>query len=173
VNRLRDGVHWYDTAISGQTALAARAAAPSRVSPLGRPEFGDKNVCGLWGGTNDMVSVGGNQSAATALARVYGYADDLRARGFAAVGLTMLPRSDAAAPADFEVKRAAFHADVRRNWASHFAALVDVAADSRIGDAGDELDPAYYDADRVHLNGAGLAIVADLVQPTLALLRIG
>jgi lysophospholipase L1-like esterase len=30
------------------------------------------------------------------------------------------------------------------------------------------LDTAYYDADRVHLNAAGLAIVADLVQPTLA-----
>jgi hypothetical protein len=84
----------------------------------------------------------------------------------------MLPRSDTAAPADFEAKRAAFNADLRQNWASHFAALVDVAADPRIGDAGDELDPAYYDADRVHLKAAGLAIVADLVQPTLASLGI-
>jgi len=172
VNRLTNGVHWYNPAISGQTALTARAAAPTRVYPLGSPGLGGKNVCVLWGGTNDLVSVGGNQSAATALARVYGYADDLRAQGFTVVGLTMLPRSDVAAPADFEAKRAAFNADLRQTWASHFAALVDVAADPRIGDAGDELDTAYYDADRVHLNAAGLAIVADLVQPTLAGLGI-
>ena len=84
----------------------------------------------------------------------------------------MLPRSDTAAPADFEAKRTAFNADLRQTWASHFAALVDVAADPRIGDAGDELDPTYYDADRVHLKATGLAIVADLVQPTLASLGI-
>jgi hypothetical protein len=45
---------------------------------------------------------------------------------------------------------------------------VDVAADARIGDAGDSDDPAYYAPDRVHLTPTGLAIVADLVQPALA-----
>ena len=159
-----------NVSVAGQT-LAQMHSDISQVTGYYDPANSD-NVVVLWGGTNDMVSVGGNQTAATTLARFYNYADALRASGFSVVGLTMLPRSDAVAPADFEAKRTTFNTDVRANWASHFDALADVAADTRIGDAGDELDTTYYDVTEVHLNATGYQIVADIVETALATIGI-
>lgn len=54
---------------------------------------------------------------------------------------------------------------MRRTFAD---ALADVAADTRIGDAGDELNTTYYHlTDRVHLNNAGYAVVAPIVKAAI------
>jgi lysophospholipase L1-like esterase len=113
----------------------------------------------VWGGTNDLA---GGASAATVYARIQNYCAGRRYFGLRCAVLTMLPRSDAGLPGSFEVDRQTINTNIRNNWATFADSLVDVAADGRIGDAGDELDSTYYNADKVHLKNAGYAIVASI-----------
>jgi hypothetical protein len=46
---------------------------------------------------------------------------------------------------------------------SPYSYVVDPAADTRIGDDGDQTDTTYYSGDGIHLNATGGAIVADLI----------
>lgn len=162
---------WINTGVSGQTLATMATDRAAQIDPFYSAGIA-RNVCVMWGGTNDMSTAGGNQTAATTLTRYYAHADALRTAGFSTIGLTMLPRSDAGIPGDFNTKRATFNTDVRANWASHLDALVDVAADTRIGDDGDSDDLTYYAADKVHLTIAGYQIIADLVAPALAAVGI-
>ena len=45
--------------------------------------------------------------------------------------------------------------------------LVDIAADPRIGDTGDELDGQFYLSDQLHLTNAGNAVMASVAAPVL------
>lgn len=154
--------------VSGQTLAQMAADAAAQVDRLYSPAS-PVNALVVWGGTNDMVSVGGNQTAATTHTRLADYCAARRAAGWAVHVLTCLPRSDAAAPADFETKRQALNASIRANWATYADGLIDVAADTRIGDAGDELNTTYYTSDKVHLNETGYGVIAELVKAALGL----
>lgn len=166
------GVVPYIPAVSGQTLAQMQADYATQIKPLSQPSLGAKNICVLWGGTNDMVSVGGNQTAATTLSRFYTYADTLRADGFKTVGLTIIPRTDAAAPGDFETKRQAFNADVDANWASHFDAIVQLHLDAMFDAAADSANATNYNADLVHLSATGYGHVADMVETALAAIGV-
>jgi lysophospholipase L1-like esterase len=74
---------------------------------------------------------------------------------------TMLPRTGT------DAERAAYNTAIRANWATYADALADPAADARIGDNGDNADLTYYDADAVHLNDAGYAIAAAIIEPQI------
>ena len=123
------------------------------------------NVNLIWAGTNDLA---GGETGAAVWASLQSYCNARRAAGWdKIIVLTALPRSAVGDNAGHEALRQAFNTLVRTNYASIADGLADVAADSRIGDDGDELDTTYYDADRVHLNTAGHAVVAGIVQPIL------
>lgn len=117
----------------------------------------------IWAGTNDCAF---GDSGATVYAAMQSYCADRRAAGWNKIlVLTMLPRSAAGDDADTETNRQAFNTLLRAGWSGFADALCDVAADSRIGDYGDEEDATYYAGDNVHLNEAGQGIIADPVQP--------
>lgn len=124
------------------------------------------NVNLIWAGTNDLAQ---GVSGATVYSRLETYCAARRAAGWdKIVVLTALPRSNTGCDPDHETLRQAFNSLVRANYASIADAIIDVAADGRIGDDGDELDTTYYDADKVHLNSTGQAVIAALAQPVIA-----
>lgn len=114
-----------------------------------------KNVCVIWGGSNDFAL--GNASVATVYARLQTYCADRRARGWKVVVVTMLPRTN------LEVQRVQFNSLVRSNWATFADGIADVALDSRIGDFGDNTDLTYYAPDQIHLNATGYGVAASII----------
>jgi len=144
---------------SNTTAQRA-TAAPTEIDTYygdGRP----KNVAVLWEITNDLYFGG---VVADAITRYVSWCQGRQAAGYSVVAATVLPRSDAGTPGSFEADRQTANTYIRANWASFADALADVAADTRIGDAGDELDTTYYNADKVHLNATGYGVVAGIIQ---------
>lgn len=101
-------------------------------------------------------------TATTAYNDLVTYCQAAQRRGFKVVVLTVLPRSDAGTPGSFETDRQTVNTNLRANWTTFADALADVAADSRIGDAGDETNTTYY-ADRVHPTTTGGGIIAQIV----------
>ncbi len=121
-----------------------------------RPPDGAGYLFG-WAGTNDLYA-GADADATIAQYRAWSTAR--RAAGWHVIVFTVLPRSNDETPATFEQQRQSMNAQIRETWPEFADALVDIAADPRIGDPGDELDPTFY-ADRLHLTAAGYAIVAE------------
>ncbi len=122
-----------------------------------------ENICIIWGGTNDLVLVG----VATTETRLQTYCNSRRAAGWKVIAVTCLPRNEAN---PFEANRQAYNTWIRAQGTGLYDALVDIAADPRIGDAGDNTDLTYYDADQTHLNNAGYAVVAALALAQVATL---
>lgn len=151
--------------VSGQTVVQMQSDAATQIDPLVGACW-TRNVLLAWGGTNDLRS--GASSAATAYADYVTYAQARRAAGASVVAFTLTPCSDATCTANgYEAKRLAFNTSVRASWATFADGLVDLAGDSRIGDAGDELDLTYYQADALHFNATGLGVAAALVQTAI------
>jgi lysophospholipase L1-like esterase len=126
----------------------------------------DANLCVVQGGASDLKvewSVVGEVFEALKT-----YCRDRRAAGFQVAVLTLLPRSDIAS---FNARRNSFNTLVRQQWPGFADALVDVAADPRMGDDGDNLDVTYYRRDQVHPNALGCAVLAQDTAPVLDALR--
>jgi lysophospholipase L1-like esterase len=145
--------------IGGQvtTAMTAKAAAHIDANWEGSPQ----KIVVAWECTNDLFF---GTSAATAYSNFVSYCQARRAAGAQVVAVTVLPRSDAGTPGTFEASRQTVNTNIRANWATFADALADVAADTRIGDPGDELDTTYYTADKVHMNSTGYGVVAEVVK---------
>jgi lysophospholipase L1-like esterase len=150
------------------TSMIAAVGAQSTVQMLTRAaQFVDayynplrvKNVVVAWEVTNDLY---GGASADDAYNRIVQYCQERRAAGPQVVVVPALPRSNPGTPIDFETKRQDVNTRLRNNWPSFADAFADVAADPRIGDAGDETDTEYY-VDRVHLTTTGKTAVAEIV----------
>lgn len=116
-----------------------------------------------WEGTNDLFL---GATPATSISRLTTYYSGRKAEGYRVVVMTVLPRSSVGVSGTFEADRQTINASLRANWPTYADALVDVAADPRIGDQGDETDTTYY-ADLTHLNNTGYGVVASLVAPVL------
>lgn len=121
----------------------------------------EANLCLVQAGGGDF---GAGAQPATVYQGLREYCTGRRAAGFTVVVLTVLPRSD---PLTFEVARLAYNQMVRDTWTEFADGLVDVAADSRIGDTLDDLDRRYYRSDAVHPNNAGYAVMANVTAPVL------
>lgn len=153
---LTSGSHYeVGYAASGQTLVDIEADAASQYDALVDPVRNPVAVC--WAGTNDMFF---GASGTTAFNRYQAYSDSRRAAGWRVIAATALPRSDVGVDPDYETERQTFNTAVRNAGSALYDALYDVAADSRLGDAGDENDTTYYSTDLVHLKNAGRDIVA-------------
>ena len=134
------------------------------------PPDADLDLCVVQAG-------GGDFRAGASSADVYGalrtYCSERRAEGFRVVVLTVLPASD---PVTFEATRLAYDAMLRSSWQGFADGLVDVAADGRIGDAGDNLDRHFYQPDALHLTNAGNEVMASVAsraeRPAVAVLPL-
>lgn len=117
------------------------------------------NVCIIMGGTNNMSAAGGNESAATAYAKLLTLCSTARSAGFTVVVLPILPGAGVLG-AGFNARRDAFNALLDTNWRSFADGYGTHHLDSRIGQAGDEQDTTYFNADDVHQTAAGASLVA-------------
>jgi hypothetical protein len=134
---------------------------PAEVDARFEPEA-DLNVCLVLAGGGDFRA---GVTAAFMYTSLRSYCKERRAAGFRVLVLTVLPchRTDT-----FEVTRLAFNAMLRDGWDDFAHGLVDIGADSRIGDTGDEYDAQFYLTDQLHLTAAGNAVMASLAAPVLA-----
>jgi lysophospholipase L1-like esterase len=158
----------YNYGVGGQTMSQMTADAVSQVDSL----F-DSTMNGIvlpFGGTNDLNS-GVDQTAATCYSRIVAYHTARQSAGWRTVAFTILPRTDAGYSETHEANRLTVNTSIRDNWEDFADALVDVAADSRIGDVADTSNTTYY-YDLVHLTNAGYAIVADLTRDALGELGV-
>lgn len=150
---------------ASQTAEDMEADAEAQIDPQ-LNTLSPHKVLTAWGGTNDIYF---GASAATAYGNYRTYLENRKAAGWKVIAATILPRSAGATPEAFEADRQAFNENLRNSWTEFADGLADVASDSRIGDEGDELDTAYYNADKVHLNDAGYAVAASIFEAQIGL----
>lgn len=168
---LTDGIHFWNTGVSGQTLAQMDTDKATQIAPFYASGIA-KNIVVLWGGTNDMAQGVGNQTAATALSRLYALGDYYLSAGWQVVLLDCLPRSDAAAGAGFAAKRTTFNADFATNAAAHCTVPVRVSQISGIGADGDSDVTTNYDGDKVHLNATGHGLIAAAVETALGTLGV-
>lgn len=143
----------------GGATTAQRAAADATHA------YANPYACAvLWEATNDLYV---NDDLTGAISRYVAWCNQVRADGYAVVACTVLPRSNVGTPAGFEANRISFNTYVRNNYSAFAEALADIAANTDIGEAGDETNATYYSGDNVHLSNAGYAIVAQIVLDAL------
>lgn len=123
-----------------------------------------KDIVVMWEISNDLY---GGGVVADALTRYATWCQKARDEGYKVIAATVLPRSGGSPPVTFEADRQTANTSVRANWATYADALADIAADTRIGDPGDDLDTTYYNADATHLNATGYGVVAGIVAPVV------
>jgi lysophospholipase L1-like esterase len=149
----------FNLGISGQTAAQLVASYPN-LGALAYQSGRTKNIYVAWAGTNDLYF---GASAATAYNSYASWCALARATGYKVVAVTILPRSNSGTPGSFEADRQTFNTSVRNNYTTFADALADVAANTTIGDAGDQTNVTYY-FDLCHMTDAGYAIVAGIVK---------
>lgn len=129
----------------------------------------------VFAGTND-TALGGVSGLNTEL-RLDDFAVAIKARNPNAkvVALTMLPRS----PGTWEAARTAFNTDVLTNTTNltgrlyskdsgaNYDYVLDIAANTNIGEAGDYSNTTYYHTDGIHPNNGGHAEIAADVKVAL------
>lgn len=167
---LDDGYVVTNFGVPSQTVADMSSDFATQIAPLSGNVW-QRKILVAFGGSND-ISIGG-ASAATLISRIQSYCNTATAAGYTVILCTILPRSNAATPASFEADRQTVNTWIRANYLTIAHGLADLAADSRIGDAGDELDTTYYQADRVHPTAAGAAIIAETVQGAISALPAG
>lgn len=114
----------------------------------------------FWAGRNDLV-VGATD--VQVYANDITYAQQRLAVGWKLVTLTILP----AAPSQFTpqviIYQNSINASLRANFHDWAHGLADVRANPLIGPDGADTDLTYYEADQIHLNDTGAAVVAGIV----------
>jgi lysophospholipase L1-like esterase len=108
-------------------------------------------------------------TAAIALQSYTDLCDAARASGFTVLGITTYHRSGgiSGTPAIFEANRVSVNASILTYHASNGELVADLAADPRLDDAN---DLTYFGVDGVHINAAGHAAVAELLEDKIILL---
>lgn len=137
------------------------AEASAEVDALHESEA-DANVCVVMAGAGDIKF---SLDVDEIYAQLRQYCLGRRAAGFQVVVVTLLPRSF---PANFEADRLALNQRVRSSWPQFADGLADLGADPRIGDTYDDLDQHYFQADGVHPNASGSAVMAAVIAPVLS-----
>lgn len=143
---------------SGGDTIQANASAVQPIGHLGAWSYTKKTICFLYG-TND-ISAGRTEAQIEADIDSYisaVHADDSTVH---IVGMTILPRDPFNATQDALVATINDHI---LNTAA-FDSTLDIASDPRLDDA---TDTTYFDADGIHLNDAGYAVMAELVKAHL------
>jgi lysophospholipase L1-like esterase len=151
----------YVSATPGADLADMIAEAPTEIDARFDPAA-DANVCVVQGGASDLK--GGPDVVAQVFDALRTYCQGRRAAGFQVAVVTLLPRSDISY---FNEARNSFNTLVREQWPTFADAVVDIAADPRMGDDGDNLDRTYYRPDQVHPNAEGCAVLAEDTAPVL------
>lgn len=144
----------------GAATTAARAADAEDDIDAYYNQYVD-NIAVLWEIRNSLYY---GETLETVKTQYQNWCQGRRDAGFAVVAVTLLPGT---ANLNWdETNRQAINTWLRANYTSFADGLADVAADTRIGDAGDNLDGTYY-TDGTHMTSAGYAIVAGIVKSTI------
>ncbi|HEV8061459.1 MAG TPA: SGNH/GDSL hydrolase family protein [Gemmataceae bacterium] len=124
---------------------------------------GVPTACTVWAGTNDIDF--GSKSGATAYANLVTICQELRAKGAGPiVVITMLPRGSAD-----ETQRQILNNALRSNWTTFADGLADVETmASGMGAAGANSNTTWYNADAIHPNDTGHALLYTLISGVLA-----
>jgi lysophospholipase L1-like esterase len=155
----------YNWGESGETIATMLANGGTNVDPLYDAVSYAKNICVLWGGTNDLDA---SVSPTTVYNNIKSYCQNRQAAGWKVVVCTILPRSSSSGT--FESDRQTVNANVRSGYATFADALADVGNDTTIGQAGQNTNQTYYIGDNIHLRPVGYAIVAAAVQAAVTTL---
>lgn len=118
-------------------------------------------------GSND---VSGGSPADKIFKNLANYCQAQQKKGWKVYVCTLLPRSfpnGKDAPTDFYERRNAVNTNIRARYKEFADGLIDLAADSRIGDDGDEKDLTYFLPDQVHPTAKGAEVLAELVNKGL------
>jgi hypothetical protein len=124
-----------------------------------------RNIAVLWAGTNDIFLDPGIDVSALHES-IRDWCNGRKAKGFQVIVCTITPRSDNGTPGSFEENRQVINEMIRMHYLEYADGLADLAANTYIGDADDELDTMYY-YDKVHLTPMGNAIVANIVKDSI------
>lgn len=154
----------YNLALSGTTTaqlvspVALYSAAPSR------------KICVIWIGTNDNYFGPANTWISGSLSNLATAVSAARAAGYTTVVPNMLPRGGTIPNASFEANRQTWNATLVTNSGGIYGDfIVNIGADANIGQAGDNTNATYFDADLTHLNQFGNTyILANYFAPAIA-----
>jgi lysophospholipase L1-like esterase len=148
--------------VSSDTIENMLANAPTDIDPKYNAYAYKKNICVIFAGTNDLFF---GETVDDTYGWLVSFCTGRRAVGYKVVVATTLPRQSVSVPqATWDARRADYNTRIRTNWASFADAIADVAADSRIGDDGDNNDTTYYQVDAVHPNDTGAGIIAGIIK---------
>jgi len=154
---LLPGYEMYNCGVSSKTLAQMVSTAPTVVDPL-RDATKTRNVCVIWGGTNDLYVSGATVDAT--YSSLLTYCAARRAAGWRVVVATMLQRS---APQTVEDKRLDYNNRIRAGWQSFADALADFAADARLSNCA---NGAYF-SDGTHLTNLGYGVAAAIAAPAI------
>lgn len=163
MRRLSVPLQWENVAVSGQTWPDLLRDVEREVDPLYSPER-PLNVVVVWAGANDLA---GGFAPREVYENARRYCEGRRREGFVVVILAMYPLQPKDLDDGYERRRLTYNALLREHWHEFADALVDVAADERIGDASPPARNVYF-VDAVHLNETGYGVIADCVLRVLA-----
>jgi lysophospholipase L1-like esterase len=161
------GADWtvQNNGVSSDTIENMLANAPTDIDPKYNANRYKRNICVIFAGTNDLFF---GETVDDTYGWLTSFCTGRRAVGFKVVVVTTLPRFSSTVPqATWDARRADYNTRIRTNWASFADAIADVAADSRIGDDGDNNDTTYYQVDAVHPNDTGAGVIASIVETAL------
>lgn len=153
---------------SGRRIADGVTYAPSEIYPLFELDY-DRFIILNWLSTNDLFD---GRPGATVYADYKAFCLSLltaaQARGKAMylAAFTAIPQSGVGAPGDVETQRQNFNTPARANKATFSDFMVDLGADSRIGDSGDETS-GYYAGDSQHISVSGSGVVAELAKAAI------
>lgn len=165
-----------NVAVSAQTTLDMLSDAAADVDAL----YSTANTFNVSVCQEGMNHIYFNGTAAAVCGAIESYCGQRKAKGFRVVVTTIPPRGDfagtstlpgangAAQEAEYLVRRDAVNVWLRANWRRFADGLADIAADARIGDAGDEANATYYQGDEVHPTTTGQSVYAEKIAAAIA-----
>lgn len=150
-------------AVSGTTTSQFISRAATGIDAAYSSDFGTRQVCVVFGGVNDGRA---GVSAATIWANLQTYCTARRARGYKVLLCTEIDAQDANANANnwHSTVYPALNTLIRAGYASVADDLADLGADSRLQDA---TNTTYFNADKLHPNATGSAVIGAIVKPKL------
>lgn len=131
----------------GHTVEQLNSDAATQIDPRYSAAF-QKNVCFVWGGTNDLFF---NATGATTYSRLQTYWAARRTAGWKVVAFTIPPRTQSGTPSTYEPERTIANNSIVGD-PTLYDALVDLRADDALIQS--------YQPDGIHLNDAGQALIA-------------
>lgn len=137
----------YNFGVASETLLTMIANAPTVIDPC--LISGHKNICVIWGGTNDMAQSG--RTPAQTYASLKTYCAARRAAGWKVVVVTMISRTgnNPVGGESLDTDKTAYNALIRSD-PTIYDALADVAGNANLGADGAFSNTTYFQVDGVH-----------------------